>query len=67
MVLEQKDVENFILIAPDNIYLMIKVATIFGIAGACRREELIKITTDDLEDKGNILIVTILNTKTKIP
>lgn len=67
MVLEQKDAENFIFNAPDNIYLMTKVATIFGLAGACRREELMKITTDDIEDNGNILIVTIPCTKTNKP
>lgn len=42
---------------------MIKVATIFGIAGACRREELTKLTLDDIEDKENLLILKIPDSK----
>lgn len=38
---------------------------IFGIAGACRRDELVKMTVDDIEDKGSILIVRIPDSKTK--
>ncbi|KAJ8955796.1 hypothetical protein NQ317_000683 [Molorchus minor] len=36
---------------------MVKVVLILGISGACRREELTKMTVDDTEDKDSILIV----------
>jgi len=45
---------------------MIKVATIFGITGACRREEFTKLTLDDIEEKYDVLIVTLSNTKTHV-
>lgn len=35
-----------------------------GISGACRREELCKMSTQDIEFKSNIIIVTIPQTKT---
>lgn len=38
-----------------------------GISGACRREELLKVTIDDIEDTGSILIVKIPDTKTYCP
>ncbi|KAJ8983563.1 hypothetical protein NQ317_006608 [Molorchus minor] len=46
---------------------MIKVGLILGIAGACRTDELVNLTVDNIEDVGPSLIVKIPNTKTKIP
>lgn len=66
-ILEKSDVDKFLLEAPDHIYLLIKVVTVFGIAGACRREELAQLTIDNIEEKEDILIVTIPETKTKVP
>ena len=43
-----------------------QVAVIFGIAGACRREELCQMTLDDIDDVGSALIVKVRNTKNKI-
>ncbi|KAJ8973352.1 hypothetical protein NQ317_001572, partial [Molorchus minor] len=43
------------------------VGLILGIAGACRTDELVNLTVDDIEDVGSSLIVKIPNTKTKIP
>jgi hypothetical protein len=37
-----------------------------GIAGACRREELALLTTDDVHDLKTALIVNIRECKTKI-
>ncbi|KAJ8974768.1 hypothetical protein NQ317_007318 [Molorchus minor] len=51
----------------DKEFLMIKVGLILGIAGACRTDELVNLTVDDIEDVGSSLIVKIPNTKTKIP
>ncbi|KAJ8912040.1 hypothetical protein NQ315_000533 [Exocentrus adspersus] len=47
----------------DETYLMIKVAIIFGLAGACRRAELSQITIDNIEDKGNLVVVKITDSK----
>ncbi|KAJ8979829.1 hypothetical protein NQ317_014960 [Molorchus minor] len=46
---------------------MIKVGLILGVAGACRTDELVNLTVDNIEDVGSSLIVKIPNTKTKIP
>jgi integrase len=40
---------------------------IFGIAGACRREELSNLRVQNIEDKGDVMIINIPNTKTNIP
>lgn len=45
----------------------LQVGLILGIAGACRTDELVNLTVDDIEDVGSSLIVKIPNTKTKIP
>ncbi|KAJ8980201.1 hypothetical protein NQ317_002213 [Molorchus minor] len=55
--ISKEDISTFINEAPDDISLLMKVATIFGLAGACRREELSKIFTADIEDKGNLIKV----------
>lgn len=36
---------------------------IMGISGACRKDELCKMTTDNVEDKNSVIIVTISDTK----
>ncbi|CAG9790196.1 unnamed protein product [Diatraea saccharalis] len=43
------------------------VALIFGINDAYRRQELLNITTNDIENQGKMLLVKIPNTKNKIP
>ncbi|KAF2889999.1 hypothetical protein ILUMI_16174, partial [Ignelater luminosus] len=43
-----------------------QVALIFGIAGALRREELYKMTLEDINDTGTVLIITIPDSKTHI-
>lgn len=40
---------------------------IFGIQGACRRHELCDLTVDDIEDKGDMLLVKIPITKNDKP
>lgn len=40
---------------------------IFGISGACRRQELSAILTDDIQDAGNVLIITIRESNNKLP
>lgn len=66
-VLTSNNVEKFINEAPDDQYLATKVALIFGITGACRRQELNNILINDIETHGSMLLVKIRNTKNKIP
>ncbi|KAJ8967822.1 hypothetical protein NQ317_007634, partial [Molorchus minor] len=61
------EIDRFLSSADDKEFLMIKVGLILGIAGACRTDELVNLTVDDIEDVGSSLIVKIPNTKTKIP
>ncbi|KAJ8980320.1 hypothetical protein NQ317_009342 [Molorchus minor] len=46
---------------------MIKVGLILGIAGACRTDELVNLTVDDIEDVRSSLIPVGKNTMGKIP
>ncbi|KAL4706843.1 hypothetical protein ACJJTC_010077 [Scirpophaga incertulas] len=55
-ILTSNDVERFLKEAPDYCYLATKVALIFGVVGACRREELANITLKDIEAHGEMLI-----------
>lgn len=61
-VFTKEDISRFML-APDEVYLMIKVSTIFALAGALRRAELVNITLDDIQDKGNLIVVKISDSK----
>ncbi|KAB0804116.1 hypothetical protein PPYR_01086 [Photinus pyralis] len=49
------EMHKFLHNAPDEQFLMHKLALIFGIAGAIRREELYKITVDDINDNNLII------------
>ena len=53
--------------APDENFLMMKVALIMGIFRTCRRQELCNMTLDNIQDLGTSLIVKIPNTKTNVP
>ncbi|KAJ8976882.1 hypothetical protein NQ317_008075 [Molorchus minor] len=66
-ILTKSEIDRFLSSADDKEFLMIKVGLILGIAGACRTDELVNLTVDDIEDVGSFLIVKIPNTKTKIP
>ncbi|XP_031342149.1 uncharacterized protein LOC116170098 [Photinus pyralis] len=63
-IFTRDDINKFLLEAPDMTYLMWKVCMIIGITGACRRDELRKMSICDIEDKGNMLVITIPQTKT---
>lgn len=65
-ILSRDEVTQFLKTAPDEKHLLQKIALIFGICGACRREELYKLTIDDVEDVGSAFIVNIRQTKTYI-
>lgn len=64
-ILSQDNVSKFLTEAPGDTFLLIKVALIFGLYGACRSEELRKLNVEDIEDTGSVLVVTLHDTKTK--
>ncbi|KAJ8985522.1 hypothetical protein NQ317_019905, partial [Molorchus minor] len=53
------EIDRFLSSADDKEFLMIKVGLILGIAGACRTDELVNLTVDDIEDVGPSLITKI--------
>lgn len=65
-ILSSEQIDKFLAEAPDEIYLMQKVAAIFGVFGACRREELCNLTLNNIEDLGTSLVVHIPDTKTNV-
>lgn len=58
--------ETFIKTAPNNEYLMEKVALVLGIAGVCRREEIADITVYNIQDVQSVLTIKIQKSKIKI-
>lgn len=62
-----EDIAKFLSEAPDETYLMKKVVAIMGIAGACRKDELCKVTVDDISDKGNVILIKIPDSKNHEP
>ncbi|KAL9695960.1 hypothetical protein quinque_015245 [Culex quinquefasciatus] len=64
-ILTKEQIFEFLREADDAVHLVTKVALIVGVYGACRREELLKLTLDDIEDLQDSIKITIPNTKTK--
>ena len=63
-VFSREEMNRFLIEAPDETFLMMKVVMIVGIAGACRRDELTNLRIDDIDDRGSVIVVNIPNTKT---
>lgn len=66
-VLSIKEVDLFLEKASNEKYLLIKVATIIGLFGACRRDELCRMTMDDVKVLDDMLHIQIPDTKNKKP
>ena len=66
-VLSEDDIARFINDATEDKYLAMKVVALFGIFGACRRDELCKMEIGDIDDQGNLWIIRISNSKTDKP
>ncbi|KAJ8968288.1 hypothetical protein NQ317_000830 [Molorchus minor] len=49
-ILTKSEIDRFLSSADDKEFLMIKVGLILGIAGACRTDELVNLTVNDIED-----------------
>ncbi|PSN32174.1 hypothetical protein C0J52_22369 [Blattella germanica] len=56
-IFSKEDVNTFLNNAPDDKYLLMKVVPVMtmGIAGASRREELVKVMIDD-EDRNEFIL-----------
>ncbi|KAJ8915312.1 hypothetical protein NQ315_014820 [Exocentrus adspersus] len=51
-----EEITKFLIEAPDDKFLVHKVGMIFGVAGACRREELYNLKIEDIEESDRIMI-----------
>ncbi|KAG4065838.1 hypothetical protein HA402_012516 [Bradysia odoriphaga] len=60
------DIHKFIDDAPDELWLDVKVVCIFAVSGACSSHELPRIHLNDVENHGDMLLVRILKSKTKV-
>ncbi|XP_031341708.1 uncharacterized protein LOC116182764 [Photinus pyralis] len=63
-VLSREQVIEFLQRAPDEKYLFVKVVTVLGIAGCCRTCELVNLMVGDVEDRGTVFVVNLVDTKT---
>ncbi|CAH1369752.1 hypothetical protein MTP99_000982 [Tenebrio molitor] len=66
-VLEITHIDKFLGEADNNEYLMMKIVLIMGIFGACRCDELVKMSVDDVTEVGTYLSIDIPMTKTDKP
>ncbi|KAK4882319.1 hypothetical protein RN001_005638 [Aquatica leii] len=66
-ILQSSEIDRFIQEADNLPYLAIKVMLIIGYVGACRRDELINMTIDDVKFRDEIIIVNISKTKKQSP
>lgn len=63
-VFTKEQVYEFVRRAPDKEFLMMKVALLIGIGGACRCNEVTNMSIDDVNVLGNKLVITIPDSKT---
>ncbi|KAJ8970958.1 hypothetical protein NQ317_000644 [Molorchus minor] len=66
-ILTKEKINKLIQEASDIEYLMTRVASIFGISGACRMDELVKMTLQDVEDLQSKLLISIPGSKINKP
>ncbi|KAJ8977934.1 hypothetical protein NQ317_002908 [Molorchus minor] len=67
-ILTKEEFERFLQEARDNRFLIEKVILIIiVVCGALRKDALLKITIDDIEDKESIIILRIPYSKTHTP
>jgi hypothetical protein len=48
-VFTREQVDEFVRTARGEVFFMMKVAFLVGLGGACRTNELVKMSTDDVE------------------
>ncbi|KAK9707647.1 hypothetical protein QE152_g27730 [Popillia japonica] len=64
-ILEADDIIKFLTQAPRDVYLFMKVITIFGVHGATRSDELHKLKVSDVDDRKSVIVTSLFDTKTK--
>ncbi|PSN57380.1 hypothetical protein C0J52_02867 [Blattella germanica] len=60
-VLSRSQIDEFLLNAPDDVFLLIKVVIAFGVFGAYRRQELHDLCFNDVKVEGSVLVVVALS------
>ncbi|KAJ8975441.1 hypothetical protein NQ317_014199 [Molorchus minor] len=63
-VLTREQIDKFLKEANDDKYLLLKVILIMVISGALRRDELVKMAIEDIQEENAVIIVTVPDTKT---
>ena len=66
-MLSRSEIYKFIVEAPDDAYLLMKVVVAFGIFGDCRCHELYNLCIGDAKAEGCILVIYIQDMKTYKP
>lgn len=59
-------ITQFMVKAPDSVWLLSKVILTFGIFGACRRDDLLHLRVTDVKDCGNFFTVFVRDGKTPL-
>ncbi|KAJ8914499.1 hypothetical protein NQ315_002772, partial [Exocentrus adspersus] len=65
LILTREHIDEFLIKADTKEHLFNKVILIFGVAGACRRQELVTLSTTCVQDCGTHFLVKLEDTKTK--
>ncbi|KAF5281729.1 hypothetical protein FQR65_LT14569 [Abscondita terminalis] len=63
-VLTPEDINKFLNEAPDDVYLLHKVILVIGISGACRKQELVNLRLENIENLNSAAVIKIPDTKT---
>ncbi|KAJ8911007.1 hypothetical protein NQ315_011272 [Exocentrus adspersus] len=65
LILTREHIDEFLIKADTKEHLFNKVILIFGVAGACRRQELVTLSTTCVQDCETHFLVKLEDTKTK--
>ncbi|RZC38348.1 uncharacterized protein BDFB_009592, partial [Asbolus verrucosus] len=65
-VFSREEVNQFFAEALDNMYLLIKLVTVKGIAKAYRSNELCKMKLENVKERGGAIIVAIPDSKNEM-
>ncbi|KAF5298757.1 hypothetical protein FQR65_LT09626 [Abscondita terminalis] len=65
-IFNREQVNSYLSKADDDVHLMRKVALIIGVAGACRADELINLSVDNINDLGSSLRIRFPHAQKKV-
>ncbi|KAJ8664477.1 hypothetical protein QAD02_006139 [Eretmocerus hayati] len=66
-VFTREQAHRFLTTAPDDEFLIVKVALILGVLGAMRREEFTELELRNVVDHGEYILVRVTKTKNHVP